>query len=74
MDENELYRYNDPLWYDRVGADEPPGFILDAAAHLVLLLLASFVALLKIYWYPDRLWFWTLSRIKQYQAARTKRF
>lgn len=56
MTERDPYRHEDPIWYDRIEADEPPGVILDLLAHAFVQIMAALGAVRALYWLPTRLW------------------
>lgn len=73
LDDNDPRRYDDPLWYDRAEADEPPGLMLNAVAYLFLLLLAACAIVVKLYWLPNRLWCGIAGWIERRRVALAKR-
>lgn len=73
LDDNDPRRYDDPIWYDRVEADEPPGLILNAVAYLFLLLLAAGAVTVQVYWLPNILWCRTAGWIERRRVAAAKR-
>jgi hypothetical protein len=73
LDDNDPRRYDDPLWYDRAEADEPPGLMLNAVAYLFLLLLAACAMVVKLYWLPNRLWCRIAGWIQRRRVASAKR-
>ncbi|MCJ2086309.1 hypothetical protein MKK88_09925 [Methylobacterium sp. E-005] len=70
MNEDDPEKLVDPLWYDRVEPDVPPGALLNAAAYMLLLVMAGFRIAISVYWLPDTLWSRTIRRIARYRAAR----
>lgn len=70
MDKDEPDAIFDPLWYDRVDPEEEPGPALNAAAHLLLLLIAGFRIAVSIYWLPETLCRRSFRLIARYRAAR----
>ncbi|SDO26647.1 hypothetical protein SAMN05216360_11817 [Methylobacterium phyllostachyos] len=60
----------DPIWYDRIEPDVRPGPALNAAAYLLLLLIAGFRIAVSVYGLPDRLWCRTSAGIARHRAAR----
>jgi hypothetical protein len=74
LNEDDPQGHFDPLWYDWVEPDAPPGPLLNAAACVMLLLLAGFTMAVRVYWFPDKLWCWASSRIERHLTAKDKRF
>jgi hypothetical protein len=74
VDEDDYHGRFDPLWYDRVEPDLPPGLLLNLAAYLFLMLMAAVVVGAHVYWMPDRLWCWVSRRIQSSRAVGGKRF
>lgn len=72
MANNDPRRYDDPLWYDRAEEDTPPGLILRVAAYLFLLLTAGLVTVARVYWLPDKLWYWASNHIERRRTARSR--
>ncbi|ACB26526.1 hypothetical protein ABID82_003878 [Methylobacterium sp. PvP062] len=74
MVNHEPCRHEDPIWYDRIEVDEPPGLILDLLAHVFVAIMAGIGAARTLYWLPTQLWCrasrWVLHR----RAAAAKRF
>ena len=73
LDENDPRRYDDPIWYDRADADEPPGLMLNAVAYLFLVLLAGCAIAVKLYWLPNALWCRIAGWVERRWVAATKR-
>ncbi len=72
MNEYDPHRDDDPLWFDRVEADEPTGPALTALAFLC----DAFAALpsaRQVYWLPDALWCRLAAWIKERRASSIKR-
>jgi hypothetical protein len=74
LNEDEPQGLLDPLWYDRVEPDAPPGPFLMAAAYLLLWLICGFRVGIHIYWLPDKLWVWTSDCIRRHLMRRGGRF
>lgn len=49
-------QHDDPIWYDRVEPDEPPGPILQGLALSFLLLKAGLEVAVSLFWLPTTLW------------------
>lgn len=73
LDDNDPRRYDDPIWYDRVEADEAPGLVLNAVAYLFLLLLAACAVVVQLYWLPNTLWCRTADWIKRRRVGPAER-
>jgi hypothetical protein len=69
LNEDDHHGHFDPLWYDRVEPDAPPGLLLNAAAYVFLMLLAGIAGAAWLYWIPDRVWCWASERIQRRRAT-----
>ncbi|XYD06967.1 hypothetical protein R1A27_17515 [Methylobacterium sp. NMS12] len=74
MAKHEPYRREDPIWYDRIEVDAPPGLILDLIAHVFVLIMAGLGAARTLYWLPTQLWRRASHRILHRRAGAAKRF
>ncbi|MCJ2073753.1 hypothetical protein MKK75_34020 [Methylobacterium sp. J-030] len=69
MREDDRQEMTDPLWYDRVEPDVPPGLMLNAVAYLVLLVIAGIRIAISVYWLPDSFWCRVSRRLARHRAA-----
>ncbi|MEE7502851.1 hypothetical protein [Methylobacterium mesophilicum] len=73
MAEHDPCRHEDPIWYDRIEPDEPPGWILDLLARAYVLIGAGLGVAGALYWLPTRLWCQCSHLILRCRSAAAKR-
>ncbi|PJI55712.1 hypothetical protein CTI14_02485 [Methylobacterium radiotolerans] len=64
---------DDPIWYDRVEADEPAGPILTLLAHSFLLVMPGLRAAGTLYWLPTLIWGRGSGLIRRRRASAARR-
>lgn len=73
LEEGDPNGGSDPLWYDCVEVDTPPGLVLNTAAYLFLWAVAGLMLLPRLYWLPDRLWCRVASHVQRRREMGDKR-
>ncbi|MCJ2065473.1 hypothetical protein MKK63_22565 [Methylobacterium sp. J-088] len=63
---------DNPLWYDYAEPDPAPGRTLLVLAGLVSASMTTTMAVIRMYWMPDRLWQKIVVRFERRQKVRAK--
>jgi hypothetical protein len=71
VNEYDPRRDDDPLWFDRVEAEEPAGPVLTALAFLSAAV-AALPSGRQLYWLPDTLWCRVATWIKDRRSSSIK--